>query len=147
MGENEDVNTTIDVVVGEVNEKMGVNLHRYDIDIGHRIVKNKKCIKSGMCIIVKFVWRMSKIKCLKDRKKKMKGTNIYIQEDLTNLNYSILVATKGNDDVEKSWTIDGTIFVKWKGSDDIKKLDYADYEWKDLVDETEGQKWWNDGTV
>ena len=43
------------------------------------------------------------------------------------------MATKGNDDVEKSWTIDGAIFAKWKESTDIKKLSYADYdEWLEL---------------
>ena len=95
-------------------------------------------MKSGRCIIVKFVSRMSKIKCLKDRKTQLKGKHIYIQEDLTSLNYSVLMATKGNDDVEKSWTIDGAIFVKWKGSDAIKKLGYAGYDdWLDLMEEPE----------
>ena len=133
--ENEDASDTADVVVKKLNETMGVNLNRYDIDIAHRLGRKKKGMKSGRCIIVKFVSRMSKIKCLKDRKTKLKGKHIYIQEDLTSLNYSVLMATKGNDDVEK---IDGAIFVKWKGSDAIKKLGYADYDnWLDLMEEPE----------
>ena len=131
--EREDAYDSANVVVSKLNEIMGVNLHRNDIDIAHRIGRKKKEMKSGRCIIVKFVSRMSKIKCLKARKEKLKGTHIYIQEDLTSLNHSVLMATKGNNDVDKSWTIDGAIFVKWKGSTDIKKLSYADYdEWLEL---------------
>ena len=131
--EREDAYASANVVVSKLNEIMGVNLHRNDIDIAHRIGRKKKEMKSGQCIIVKFVSRMSKIKCLKTRKEKLKGIHIYVQEDLTSLNHSVLMATKGNDDVEKSWTIDGAIFVKWKGSTDIKKLSYADYdEWLEL---------------
>ena len=60
----------------------------------------------------------------------MKGTKIYIQEDLTNLNYSILMATRGNDEVEKSWTLDGAVYVKSKGSDKVKRIEFKDYqEW------------------
>ena len=136
--EAEDANDTADTVVSKLNELMGVNLRRYDIDIAHRLGEKRKGKKSGRCIIVKFVSRMSKIKCLKDRKTKLKGTNIYIQEDLTRLNYSVLMATKGNEDVEKSWTIDGAVCVKWKGLSDIKKISFAEYdEWLDLMEEDE----------
>ena len=56
-----------------LNERLGTNLHMYDIDKAHRMGRKKKNRKSGRCIIVKFVSGMSKIKCLKDRKKKLKG--------------------------------------------------------------------------
>ena len=136
--ETEDANTTADMVVRKLNEILGLNLHRYDIDIAHRIGRKQKGVKSSRCVIVKFVSRMTKIKCLKDRKTKLKGTKIFIQEDLTSLNYSVFMATKGNNDVDKSWTIDGTIYVKWKGSDVIKKVGYAEYdEWLEWSEESD----------
>ena len=74
------------------------------------------------------------MKSLRDRKKKLQGTNIKIQEDLTKLNLAVLKATWKNDDVERSWTAEGTIYVKWAGSGNIKKLDYNDYsDWLDSV--------------
>ena len=40
--ENEDASDTADVVVKKLNETMGVNLNRYDIDIAHRLGKKRK---------------------------------------------------------------------------------------------------------
>ena len=40
--ENEDASDTADVVVKKLNETMGVNLNRYDIDIAHRLGRKKK---------------------------------------------------------------------------------------------------------
>lgn len=69
----------------------------------------------------------------------MDGTGIYIQKDLTTLNLSVLKATKGNEEVEKSWSVDGTIHVLWTGSDKVQKLKYSDYqEWLDSLVSFEG---------
>ena len=134
----EDAQATIDRVVKVLNEKLGAKLTSYDIDIAHRIGKKKKIKKSGRCIIVKFLSRMSKIKCLKDRKTRLKGTNIFIQEDLTNLNYSVYMAARSNDEVQKCWTIDGSVYVVMKGSEEITRIEYPDYQdWLDFVDDGE----------
>lgn len=138
--DNEDAQTTIDKVVMVLNEKLGAKLTTYDIDIAHRLGKKQKNRKSGRCIIVKFLSRMSKIKCLKDRKKKLKGTNIFIQEDLTNLNYSVYMAARSNDEVEKCWTIDGTVYVVMKGSDEITSISYSEYQdWLDFADDDDAE--------
>ena len=134
----EDAQATIDRVVMVLNEKLGAKLrsYLYDIDIAHRIGKKKKNKKSGRCIIVKFLSRMSGIKCLKDRKTRLKGTNIFIQEDLTNLNYSVYMAARSNDEVQKCWTIDGAVYVVMKGSEEITRKEYSDYQdWLDFVDD------------
>ena len=40
------------------------------------------------------------------------------------------MAAGSNDEVEKSWTKDGTVYVKMKGSDKINRIEYSDYqEW------------------
>ena len=83
---------------------------------------------------------MSKIKCLKDRKKKLKGSNIFIQEDLTNLNYSVYMAARSNDEVEKCWTIDGTVYLMMKGSDKISSISYSEYQdWLDFTDDDDAE--------
>ena len=123
--------TTVTLVTKALNEKMGLNLQHRDIDIAHRLGPKTRH-QADRCIIAKFTSRMNKIKCMKDRKKKLEGTGIRIQEDLTKLNLAVLKATWKNDKVEKSWTTDGIIFVKWKGTGTIKKLEFHDYaEWLD----------------
>ena len=140
QNDDEDAQATIDKVVKTLNEKMGTNLTTYDIDIAHRIGKKQKNKKSGRCIIVKFLSRLSKIKCLKNRKQNLKGTNIFIQEDLTSLNYSVYMAARSNDEVEKCWTIDGTVYVVMKGSDEITRIDYSDYQdWLDFAEEEDAE--------
>ena len=129
----ESMETTVSLVVKTLNEKMGLNLENRDIDIAHRIGK-KIPNQPDRCIISKLISRVNKMKNLRDRKKKLQGTNIKIQEDLTKLNLAVLKATWKNDDVERSWTAEGTIYVKWAGSGNIKKLDYNDYsDWLDSV--------------
>ena len=125
----ESMETTVSLVVKTLNEKMGLNLENRDIDIAHRIGK-KMPNQPDRCIIAKFTSRLNKMKSLKDRKKKLQGTNIKIQEDLTKLNLAVLKATWKNDDVERSWTTEGAIYVKWVGSGNIKKLGFNEYsEW------------------
>ena len=108
----ESMETTVSLVVKTLNEKMGLNLENRDIDIAHRIGK-KIPNQPDRCIISKLISRVNKMKNLRDRKKKLQGTNIKIQEDLTKLNLAVLKATWKNDDVERSWTAEGTIYVKW----------------------------------
>ena len=65
-----------------------------------------------------------------------KETGIRIQEDITKLNLAVLKTTWKNNEVEKSWTTDGIILVKWKGTGTIKKLEFHDYaEWLDSMQE------------
>ena len=40
--ESEDANDTVDAVVNKLNETMGVNLHRYDIEKAHRLGRKRK---------------------------------------------------------------------------------------------------------
>ena len=102
---------TVTLVTKALNEKMGLNLQHRDIDIAHRLGPKTRN-QADKCIIARFTSRMNKIKCMKDRKKKLEETGIRIQEDLTKLNLAVLKATWKNDEVEKSWTTDGIIFVK-----------------------------------
>ena len=95
----EKAETTVTLVTKALNEKMGLNLQHRDIDIAHRLGPKTRN-QADRCIIAKFTPRMNKIKCMKDRKKKLEGTGIRIQEDLTKLNLAVLKATWKNDEVE-----------------------------------------------
>lgn len=53
------------------------------------------------------------------RSKQLKGTDIYINEDLTKWNAEVLASLRLREPrrVEKAWSFESKLFVKYKGSD------------------------------
>ena len=134
--EDEDVDETAERTTRKVAETLNraivdLNLARYDFDIAHRLGQKRP----GSCrpIIVKFQSRMKRDVILRNRKL-FKGSDIYINEDLTRLNQLVLscVRKKMPDEVDKVWTRNGRISYKNKAKHvhDVKFSDYQD--WIDL---------------
>ena len=116
---------------------MDLNISGYDIDIAHRLGKFEE--NKIRPVIVKFIQRQLKITVLRNTKK-LKGTNLSINEDLTQLNQKVLssVRLKAKDKVEKGWSYEGKIYAKLKsgktqviGKDDFAKWLSLDWPKKD----------------
>lgn len=116
---------TTEKVVQFLNDKMSTNIHQRDIDIAHRL--GKKTINKPRPVIVKFLSRHHKFQSFKDKKTKLRGTGIYISEDLTRLNQRVFTAARKNTDVESCWTRNGQIVVKWKASQKIEQIEPQAY--------------------
>ena len=60
--------------------------------------------------------------------KRLKNTNIYINEDLTFVNQTVLASLriKGKDKIDKCWSFEGKIYAKYK-NDVTKQIKYKDY--------------------
>lgn len=109
-----------------------VTLRRNDIDIAHRLGKKDGGYKPR-AIIMKFVSRMTRENVFRGRKA-LKGTNIYVNEDLTWINHHILacVRKKQSDEVESAWTKNGHIYYKHHDKS-VHEVKYEDYShWKSL---------------
>lgn len=117
---------TEEKVVNVLNEMMpDLNLKTEEIEIAHRLGKSKK--GKPRQIIVQFSSRSTKVEILK-RRKMLKGSSIYVNEDLTRVNQEVLscVRKKQRDEISSVWSRDGKIFYKNKmGS--IHKVHFRDY--------------------
>ena len=51
--------------------------------------------------------------------KTLKGTNIYINEDLTHLNQEVLASIRRNakDKIYHSWSFEGNIYIRYQDND------------------------------
>ena len=112
FGVKEQTNEDTDqIAVDLANEKLGFQLTKQDIDRSHRVQqKNPRKIKP---IIVKLCSYRNK-GCFMRNKKKLKGTGISIQEDLTLPNLILLQKTSKCDKVNAAWSADGRIFAAVK---------------------------------
>jgi DNA repair exonuclease SbcCD ATPase subunit len=144
-------------VLKYLNQSMPtLKLRINDIEIAHRLGKSKN--GKPRQIIVQFCSRNTKTDIL-SRKKQLKGTGIFVNEDLTQLNMMVLacVRKKQPDEVESVWTINGNIFYKNK-SGTTHKVMYKEYQdwielpWPEVTESTETVtpnqgRTWNKPTV
>ena len=123
--ENESAHETTDGVLRLLNENLEMNVGYQDIDIAHRLGKYKPNIKRS--VIVKFIHRHVKASVMSNAKK-LKNTNIFINEDLTYLNQTVLASLrlKAKDRVAKCWSFEGKIYVKYK-NDVTEQVKYKNY--------------------
>ncbi len=110
--ENETIYETEKVVLGFLNNKLGLKMTPSDIDILHRL--GRFSANYDRCVIVKFVSRKSKISVLSQRKK-LKGSTISISEDLTSANHQHLQNVRQAECVSQAWSKDGKVFAKDEG--------------------------------
>ena len=129
---NETAEETSKIAAETLNARMpDTNIRRCDIDIAHRL--GQKQDNKPRAVIMRFVSRMTRNNIVRNRKT-LKGSNIYINEDLTKLNHKVLkcVRTKMTDEVESAWSSNGKIFYKHKDKS-IKEVKPKDYQhWIDL---------------
>lgn len=125
-GERENAEQTTKVAIQVLNEKMGMALENRDIDIAHRIGIQRRQVPRP--IILKFVSRNDKVRSLKDKKTKLRGTGIYIQEDLTQLKARVLKEARESRETDSAWSKDGHIYIKLSANGKIDKIQPCDYE-------------------
>ena len=93
-------------------EKLGIKVTPDEIDRSHRVSSpSSNTQQKPRQIIVKFCSYRTRSSLMKARSK-LKGTNIYLNEDLTKENQALYYAARHNSKVKQSWTIDGRIFVE-----------------------------------
>lgn len=134
--EEEEADETADITTRKIVNKLNgriqdLNLEISDIDIAHRLGQKRR----GSCrpIIVKFLSRLKRDRVIRNRKL-FKGTNIYINEDLTRLNQLVLacVRKKMPDEVDKVWSRNGRIYYKNK-TGHVHEVKFVDFQqWIDL---------------
>ena len=105
-----------------------LDLQPSHIDIAHRMGKHQK--DKHRQIIVKFNSRMKKDQITRKRKL-LKGTDIFISEDLTPTNQLVLacIRRKMPDEVEQSWSKGGRLYYKLKSDlDTVIEVTYKDFQ-------------------
>lgn len=122
----ETTDETTEEVVKFLKEKMKTNIEMKDIDIAHRL--GKKNTNKPRTVIVRFISRRQKFLSMTERKAKLRGTGIYIVEDLTRLHQRVFTAARNNTEVESCWTRNGHIVVKYRASQRIEQIEYRDYK-------------------
>lgn len=112
---------TDDAITSLASNYLGFNLDVSEIDRSHRIGKKEQ--GKPRAIIVKFQNYKARERCLKNRRK-LKGTKIVIQEDLTKANHQLLQATKSNPLVKSAWSYDGNIIalINKNGNEFTKRI-------------------------
>lgn len=123
-GENMD-----EVVLRLFNYNMKLNVDKSVIDRVHRLgnIKNGK-----QQIIIKFVSYRDRATVLYNRKL-LKGTGVYLTEDLTAHRLGLLKKSQMDFGKENAWTMDGTIWVKRNGKK-YRVLSQKDLEGMQTVD-------------
>ena len=120
-------------VIGYLNKKLDLDIASNDISACHTL-RNRMRDKSDN-IIVRFVNKKSKIKVLINVRK-LKGSNVYINEHLTKKNREIaqkarLLRRQGK--INKTWTRDCKVFMKTIGVPEVAKTHQV-RNMTDLVD-------------
>ncbi|KAK3932634.1 LINE-1 type transposase domain-containing protein 1 [Frankliniella fusca] len=108
FGIKEEAKEDTNKLVLDVAMKIGIySLEKHHISRSHRV--GKKHSDKPRAIIVKFVSYADRQK-LFEAKKKLKGSNISIREDLTSIRQAIL--RKAHEKFEEVWTQNGVIVIK-----------------------------------
>lgn len=127
---DESAEGTAKVVIKMLEENKIYNLSMSHIDIAHRLPSKPGKRRD---IIVKLVSRNTKIDILKNRRN-LKGKGIFINENLSKLNFTVYMCVKRKmkDEVSQVWTRNGTIMYRDK-ADGVHTVKFEDYdEWLDL---------------
>lgn len=112
--ENKNVNVENEVL-SLFNSTLGLSVTVENIDRCHRVGAFNKSRKKPRPIIVKFVsYRTRAMVCASRRK--LKGSNIVIQEDLTTRRFNLLKEVQSVVKRGKAWSRDGRIMVEHVGS-------------------------------
>lgn len=130
----EDVNENTDKVVRQVvKEKLGIDLAATDIDRSHRITPRQATPGDGKprVIIMKFA-RYNVRQLIYSNRAKLKGTKIFIHEDLTSHRQSLVNVANRSPQVLKVYTTDGRVKAlkkstnKWVNITSVNQIDKLD---------------------
>jgi len=105
-----------DETISLLSKKLGLKLESKDVDVAHRL--GKYTPNKNRPVIVKFVRRQTKIDIMQ-RAKLLKGTGVFINEDLTKINAEVLSSLRLKEPalVERAWSREGKLFVRYRGQD------------------------------
>ncbi|XP_052814252.1 uncharacterized protein LOC128241369 [Mya arenaria] len=120
---------TTQKLVKKLTER-NINVTFDDIDIAHRL---RKTTDGKRDVIVRFKSRMKRDLVMRS-KRSLRGTGIFIFDDLTKLNHDVFMSVrlKMKDEVDQAWVSNGKILYRNK-QDRIVRVDYSDYDsWLDL---------------
>ncbi|KAK5645249.1 hypothetical protein RI129_006549 [Pyrocoelia pectoralis] len=113
FGVTEERNENKDVKLKQLFEsKLGIKINTVDIDRSHRVGKNVG--PRPRAIIVKFVSYRVRQQIF-NNKKRLKGTEFTIKEDLTKNRSEVLAAASEKFGRQQVWSIDGRIMVSTGG--------------------------------
>lgn len=134
---------TDDIVIGIIREKLHVDIRPEDLDRSHRIplraydrdrrlrngrdVANDEPTHTPNPIIVKFA-RYNTRHQVYIARQKLKGSNVYIHEDLTRERNKLVYQARTHDKVKKVWTNDGRISVLTRDEKKVKIRTFKDLE-------------------
>lgn len=131
---SEAAEVTTEKIIETLNDKIpDLHLLKDHIDVAHRIGGKRK--GSQRQIIVKLSSRMKRDEILKNRKM-FKGTQIFINEDLSKTNQLVLtcIRKKMPDEVDQAWSRGGRLYYKLKSNiNRVIEVPYKDFQsWIDL---------------
>ena len=137
---SETAEDTSKAIIKFLNEKIeGLNLCINDIDIAHRLGKRDTNSKPRAAI-VKFVSRYKRDQVMKNRRC-LKGSGIFVNDDLTKLNQAVLMSIKrklNQERNETAWSWEGKLYVK-TASGTITQVRFDEYskwtgpEWNTIL--------------
>ena len=141
-GVKEKANETTDqAIINLAKEKMGITIAPTDIDRSHRLssrqaaasvegvgtTESKESSSKPRIIIVKFS-RYNVRDIVYRQRTKLRGTNVYIHEDLTGYRSNLLFKARTHDNVKKTWTADGKITAFTKDGRKVRIASERDLE-------------------
>ncbi|KAH3768453.1 hypothetical protein DPMN_169666 [Dreissena polymorpha] len=79
-------------------------------------------------VIVRFIRRKSKSDVMRNAKL-LKGSGIFLNEDLTKLNAEVLASVRHKDPetVERAWSFDGKLYARFRGKERSEIIDYEHF--------------------
>ena len=111
-------------VTNIINTKLGLkDFKAHEIDVAHRLgpYDNSPEDPKPRAIIIRFVRRVVRDHVIKNRKK-LAGTRMSIQDDLTKQNLQLLNRVKQHPIVSSAWAQDGRIMIAVKDSGKITQV-------------------------
>ena len=116
-----------DETISLLSKKLGLKLESKDVDVAHRL--GKYAPNKNRPVIVKFVRRQTKIDIMQ-RAKLLKGTGVFINEDLTKINAEVLSSLRLKEPalVERAWSREGKLFVRYRGQDRNEFVSFDKYK-------------------
>lgn len=119
---------TDDTIRRLASEKMDVELRPCDIDRSHRITPRSGTANGRPhSIIIKFASYNARQAVFSNRTK-LKGTNVYVHEDLTAYRQQLLRKVRQSPDVARTWTNDGRIKALLKNNEKVSIRSEKDLE-------------------
>jgi len=109
-----------------LNDKFkDIDIKMSDIDISHRLGRIQT--DRPRPIVVRFVWRVVRNEVMY-RRRELKGTKIFINDDLSHLNRFMLVNIKTMISANEAvWTRDGTLYHK-DNNGKIRAIPHSEYK-------------------